>query len=115
MKVERLQDLLDQHPEGITWEGSCHTCGCKVEVEAIPEEEGIRIRGGGVFEPEENKFFLKCDSCMEQNPALTDYQECEVYARVVGYLRPISQWNEGKRTEFHDREMFDLGKACANS
>ena len=33
-------------------------------------------------------------------------QECEVYSRVVGYLRPVNQWNVGKRAEFADREEF---------
>ena len=32
---------------------------------------------------------------------------CEVYSRVVGYLRPVEQWNEGKREEFKDRVNFD--------
>ena len=32
--------------------------------------------------------------------------KCEVYARVVGYLRPITQWNDGKKTEYHDRVVF---------
>lgn len=32
--------------------------------------------------------------------------ECEVYSRIVGYLRPVSQWNDGKRAEFSDRAMF---------
>ncbi len=31
---------------------------------------------------------------------------CEVYSRVVGYLRPVSQWNEGKREEFLMRKTF---------
>lgn len=29
--------------------------------------------------------------------------ECEVYSRIVGYLRPVKQWNEGKKVEFKDR------------
>ena len=33
---------------------------------------------------------------------------CEVYSRVVGYLRPISQWNEGKAEEFKRRSSFDI-------
>jgi len=33
--------------------------------------------------------------------------ECEVYSRVVGYLRPVDQWNEGKQEEFKQRKMFD--------
>jgi len=31
---------------------------------------------------------------------------CEVYSRVVGYLRPVTQWNVGKRAEFADRKPF---------
>jgi len=31
---------------------------------------------------------------------------CEVYSRVVGYIRPVDQWNSGKREEFEDRVEF---------
>jgi ribonucleoside-triphosphate reductase len=34
--------------------------------------------------------------------------ETEVYARIVGYLRPVKQWNEGKRAEFDLRKSFAL-------
>ncbi len=34
--------------------------------------------------------------------------ECEVYSRVVGYLRPIQQWNKGKREEFTLRKTFNV-------
>ncbi|HEC89027.1 MAG TPA: ribonucleoside triphosphate reductase, partial [Thermoplasmatales archaeon] len=34
--------------------------------------------------------------------------ECEVFSRVVGYLRPVNQWNKGKQREFHDRKAFKL-------
>jgi len=33
-------------------------------------------------------------------------QVCEVYSRVVGYIRPVSQWNKGKQSEFKDRVTF---------
>jgi len=33
----------------------------------------------------------------------------EVYSRVVGYLRPVNQWNEGKQEEFKDRELLTKG------
>lgn len=36
-------------------------------------------------------------------------RECEVYSRVVGYLRPVSQWNKGKQTEFAERREFKVG------
>lgn len=32
--------------------------------------------------------------------------KCEVYSRVVGYIRPTKQWNDGKREEFKDRKVF---------
>jgi len=28
----------------------------------------------------------------------------EVYSRVVGYFRPINQWNPGKQEEFRERK-----------
>ena len=31
---------------------------------------------------------------------------CEVYSRVVGYLRPVKQWNKGKQEEFDSRKVF---------
>jgi anaerobic ribonucleoside-triphosphate reductase len=30
----------------------------------------------------------------------------EVYSRVVGYFRPVNQWNKGKQEEFKDRKEF---------
>ncbi len=33
--------------------------------------------------------------------------KCEVYSRVVGYLRPVDQWNDGKQAEFSMRRTFD--------
>jgi anaerobic ribonucleoside-triphosphate reductase len=34
------------------------------------------------------------------------HAETEVYSRVVGYLRPVKQWNDGKRAEFEMRKAF---------
>ncbi len=31
---------------------------------------------------------------------------CEVFSRVVGYFRPVRQWNKGKKAEFTEREEF---------
>jgi ribonucleoside-triphosphate reductase len=38
---------------------------------------------------------------------------CEVYSRVVGYLRPVQNWNEGKKQEFSERVPFDTLQALA--
>ena len=31
---------------------------------------------------------------------------CEVYSRIVGYLRPVQNWNDAKRQEFKDRVTY---------
>ena len=40
----------------------------------------------------------QCPECQET---------CEVYSRVVGFLRPVEQWNNGKKAEFALREHYD--------
>lgn len=43
----------------------------------------------------------------EHRQCLVCGTECEVYSRVVGYLRPVDQWNDGKQSEFAIRRTFD--------
>jgi len=33
----------------------------------------------------------------------------EVFSRVVGYFRPVSRWNDGKKEEFAERTVFVSG------
>ena len=40
---------------------------------------------------------------------------CEVYSRVVGYLRPVDQWNEGKQAEFAEREEYVIKPVMSNA
>jgi len=37
--------------------------------------------------------------------------ECEIYSRIVGYIRPVKGWNKGKKAEFGNRKTFDMSKA----
>ena len=34
-------------------------------------------------------------------------KECEVFSRVVGYIRPVQHWNLGKKEEFKDRLAYN--------
>ena len=36
----------------------------------------------------------------------TERQPCEVWTRVMGYHRPVSSFNIGKKGEFHERRYF---------
>jgi len=41
--------------------------------------------------------------------------QCEVYSRVVGYLSPVDQWNDGKQAEFAVRKTFDKSVVMATA
>jgi ribonucleoside-triphosphate reductase len=43
----------------------------------------------------------------ERKECPTCGSKCEVYSRVVGYLRPVDQWNDGKQAEFALRRTFE--------
>jgi anaerobic ribonucleoside-triphosphate reductase len=38
-------------------------------------------------------------------------KETEIWTRVVGFHRPVQNWNKGKQEEFKDRETFSVAKA----
>ncbi|MBW6486667.1 MAG: ribonucleoside triphosphate reductase [Syntrophobacterales bacterium] len=42
----------------------------------------------------------------EQEACPTCGEECEIYSRVVGYLRPVKQWNKGKKEEYALRKEY---------
>jgi anaerobic ribonucleoside-triphosphate reductase len=33
-------------------------------------------------------------------------QKTEMYSRIVGYFRPVQNWNQGKKQEFVDRQVY---------
>jgi anaerobic ribonucleoside-triphosphate reductase len=35
-------------------------------------------------------------------------KKTEVYSRIVGYFRPVQNWNEGKQEEFRERKTFKV-------
>lgn len=47
---------------------------------------------------------------LERKLAGVKGKECEIYSRVVGYFRPVKQWNNGKQEEFDDRKEFMVKK-----
>lgn len=44
----------------------------------------------------------------EQKTCSVCNEETEVYSRVVGYLRPVKQWNNGKQAEYSSRKTFKV-------
>jgi anaerobic ribonucleoside-triphosphate reductase len=50
----------------------------------------------------------------EEAITLTDAerQPCEVWTRVMGYFRPYSSFNSGKKGEYRERRCFTESKCC---
>lgn len=85
----------------------CHDCKKEIKV------EGKEIKNGKLlvykYNGEKIEVF-KCDDCLSKNQELKNFQPCEVYSRVVGYLRPVQQWNLGKQQEFKQRKEYKIKK-----
>ena len=108
--MEWLHRVFDRIIEDtVSYNGKCHDCGADVIVYIEPGEDGFDVQGGAVYNVKDT-IFLKCDPCYATAPKLGNYQNCEVYSRVVGYLRPTSQWNEGKLAEFRNRVNYKVGE-----
>ena len=45
-----------------------------------------------------NGEIKKCPTCKES---------CEIWSRVMGYFRPVDQWNKGKKSEYKERVEYD--------
>lgn len=82
----------------------CHDCQISIELDGDEIKNGVLLS----YKDEDGKEYdvFKCHACHKANPRLTDYKSCEVYSRVCGYLRPVGQWNEGKRQEYKDRKEY---------
>ncbi|MFA6190256.1 MAG: anaerobic ribonucleoside-triphosphate reductase [Candidatus Staskawiczbacteria bacterium] len=92
-------------------ENTCHDCGKELSINNEEIQGGVYL----VYDNSGEKInILKCDNCYAKNPALTNYQPCEVYSRVVGYIRPVQQWHKGKKQEYGEREEFKMpsGESC---
>lgn len=68
-----------------------------------------------VFQPVESSVKMMqhegCEVIQKTSPNVSNFQrtKCEVFSRVVGYIRPVQQWNDGKVAEFNQRKTFEVG------
>lgn len=104
---EIIQKELNTHKE-VAFEGYCHDCDTKVQVLCTANSKNeIVISGGAAYKPRD-RIFLKCDACFTKDKTLRNYEECEIYSRIVGYLRPVNQYNAGKKVEYKMRKEFRM-------
>ena len=86
----------------------CRDCKKKIEITGKKIKNGYRLlyKSNG-----ENIEIFKCANCFGKNKKLSNFQDCEVYSRIVGYIRPVNQWHKGKQQEFKERKEF-LCSSC---
>jgi len=95
----------------------CHDCDKEIAIDSNQELENavslvyaLPAQAGNAGE---KINILKCNDCYAKNPSLTNFQPCEVYSRVVGYIRPVQQWHKGKKQEFGERVEYKIpGEPC---
>lgn len=84
-------------------ENLCHDCGTAIVFEGREIKNGVFLR----YENGAKKYdAFKCAACYAKDKSLADFQPCEVYSRVVGYLRPVQSWNQGKQQEYKERKEY---------
>ncbi|MDP1852894.1 MAG: anaerobic ribonucleoside-triphosphate reductase [Candidatus Omnitrophota bacterium] len=88
----------------------CHDCAKKIEINGELIENGVYLNYDNNGE-KINIFIF--NECFAKNKALTKFQPCEVYSRVVGYIRPVQQWHKGKKQEYGERLEYKMpGEPC---
>lgn len=99
-----------QIAKNVSIANTCHDCGKEIKIKDENLENGVYLTYDHAGE---KVNIFKCNECYAKNPALTNFQKCEVYSRVVGYIRPVQQWNNGKKQEYGERKEYVMpGGGC---
>lgn len=105
-KMQELSEKIGNH-QYANINVSCMDCGKEfiLEVERTGSE-ALLIKNGAVYKSR-GEYEFKCAKCFKDNP--NHGPKVDIYSRVVGFLRPVSDWNKGKRAEYSLRKVTALG------
>ena len=104
--MQTLSDKLGDNQYG-TCLVTCHDCGEDFEIKLERKSEDTMEYSGGIIAKNKHngEYLFKCLTCNNEDP-INFGTNCEVYSRVVGYLRPIGNWNNAKRAEYCKRVNY---------
>jgi len=89
--------------------GKCQKC--KKEVNVVVFKKDWEVEGnGGVIKGEADTPEFKCYECLDKDGGKISPTRTEIFSRVVGYLRPISGYNPGKKAEFKSRTNYKINE-----
>ena len=88
--------------------------------EAAPDPEAVKVFTRKVCQNYQLPYLTISpvfSVCPEHGYVTGEHHKCptcgvetEVYSRIVGYLRPVAQWNEGKQAEFKLRKPYKMDR-----
>lgn len=110
MILDKIFKHLPEGYGGFEIELPCYDCKKMFSLKIAKIDGVYTYAGGSIYDITHDLQLFKCDSCFEKCQTI-EYKkitECEVYSRVVGYLRPVEQWNNGKQAEFNDRKSYKI-------
>lgn len=104
-----LLSLIDRAGEDmISVEGDCQHCKTRVVLDVdLVSHDTVEVNGNGgmKYYVTQGKPAFICSDCHDKGLRLGT--PCEVFSRVCGYLRPVKNWNPGKKEEFQLRTTFN--------
>ena len=86
---------MNANIKSMTEKMMCHDCSCAIQKGEKYMEYNVN-----------DTLYHKCAECYKKDAVLRNYRSTEVYSRVVGYIRPVSQWNKGKQAEYANRKEY---------
>jgi hypothetical protein len=111
-----LLDLMDEKGDDhINLVSTCQHCG--QDIALMVDRDGIdhiKIRGNchAKYYPQVDRIVGLCWEC--ESKGIVVGCPCETFSRVTGYLRPVKNYNPGKKAEFKLRKMYDMDSALAH-
>ena len=107
--MQEISDKIGDHQHARV---NVYCMDCKREFGMVLERIGpkqVEIKNGSIGK-RGGEYFFKCPECWKADKSFG--RECDIYSRVVGFLRPVSSWNAGKQEEYKMRKVFEPLKVC---
>ena len=106
--MKKLENLLMETGNSLDFSGKCMDCHKDIVVSCTvnPDTLEYAIENGALFWHKNSDLpKVKCPDCFGKNP---NVQECDIYDRCVGYLRPIKNMSDAKQAEVNARKRFRI-------
>jgi hypothetical protein len=105
--LKRIEKLFIRYKTNkLGFRGLCYDCNKQVTIKADVDDDGkLTIQGGALYFTNWGGTLMKCDECFNKDKKV--HRKIDVYSRIVGYMRPVDNWNIGKQAEWKRRKTIN--------